>query len=170
MSKKTLILFLLFTYNYLHAQIIINEGSNKNYNAIADENGDYPDWIEIYNTTPDTLSLLNYALSDNETEPTKWTFPNVKLPPNEFKTIFCSGKDRKPISGFTTVVNTGTYNPTTGWNNHPFDTPFYWDGVSNILVLGKVSRHFYLRLFRFKMVARQHALLIMAHLLPYDPT
>lgn len=134
MSKKLLILFFLSFCNYLHAQIVINEGSNRNYNAIPDENGDYPDWIEIYNTTSDTLSLLNYALSDNETEPTKWTFPNVKLPPNEFKTIFCSGKDRKPISGFTTVVNTGTYNPTTGWNNHPFDTPFYWDGVSNILV------------------------------------
>ena len=82
------------------------------------------------------LSIFNDLFSQNSSykkyndsiEPTKWTFPNVKLPPNEFKTIFCSGKDRKPISGFTTVVNTGTYNPTTGWNNHPFDTPFYWFG------------------------------------------
>ena len=134
--KKLLISFFLcclFTNN-ISAQLVINEGSNRNYAAIADENGDYPDWIEIYNTTADSLSLFGYSLSDNESEPSKWTFPNVKLPPNEFKTVFCSGKDRKPISGFTTVVNTGTYNPTIGWNTHPFDTPFYWDGVSNVLV------------------------------------
>ncbi|MBK9458384.1 MAG: hypothetical protein IPN94_02845 [Sphingobacteriales bacterium] len=92
MPKKILISFLIFTSTYLHAQIIINEGSNKNYNAIADENGDYPDWIEIYNTTPDTLSLLNYALSDNETEPTKWTFPNVNYRQTNLKPFFVAEK------------------------------------------------------------------------------
>lgn len=137
MYKKSFILTLFLSYHYcthLHAQVVINEGSNKNYSTIADEEGKYPDWIEIYNTTPDTLSLFNYALSDNEAEPTKWTFPNIKLPPNEFKTVFCSGKDRKPITGFTTVVNTSTYTPVIGWNEHPFDTLFVWDGVSNVLL------------------------------------
>ncbi len=32
------------------AQVVINEGSNRNYSCIADENGEFPDWIELYNT------------------------------------------------------------------------------------------------------------------------
>ncbi len=55
------------------------------------------------------------------------------LDPGEYRTVFCSGKDRKPVSGFINVMNTGVYNPHAGWNTHTFTTPFYWDGISNIL-------------------------------------
>ncbi|QQS30550.1 MAG: CotH kinase family protein [Sphingobacteriales bacterium] len=118
----------------LQAQLYLNEGSNKNYLRIADENGDYPDWIELYNAGSDTVSLYNYSLTDDENHPAKWVFPNVSIPPNSYKIVFCSGKDRKPVSGFVNVLNTGTYNPYLGWNTHEFTTPFYWDGVSNILI------------------------------------
>lgn len=39
-------------------------------------------------------------------------------------------------SGLVTVFNLHTINPTTGigWRMFPFDSSFYWDGVSNILV------------------------------------
>jgi len=129
----TLLYFLLF-YNIVDSQIVINEGSNKNYTTIMDEDGEYPDWIEIYNPTADSVSLLNYSLSNDLADPVKWTFPNIKIAPGEFKTIFCSGKNRKPISGFLNVANTGIYNPIVGWNTHTFSTPFYWDGISNVLI------------------------------------
>ena len=116
------------------AQVVINEGSNRNYQSIADEDGTYPDWIELYNPGNDTIHLLNYGLSDDVNAPDKWTFPNVSLAPGEYKVVFCSGKNRKPITGFKHVLNSGTFNPVTGWNKHVFETPFYWDGVSNILV------------------------------------
>ncbi|MEI6748478.1 MAG: CotH kinase family protein [Bacteroidota bacterium] len=116
------------------AQVVINEGSNRNYSSIADEDGDYPDWVELYNAGPDTVSLFNYSISDKSDNPAKWVFPNTKLSPGQFKTIFCSGKDRAPISGFLNVINTGTFTPVVGWNTHSFSTPFYWDGISNILV------------------------------------
>lgn len=32
------------------------------------------------------------------------------------------------------VYTEGLYTPIVGWNNHTFDTPFYWDGTSNIVV------------------------------------
>ena len=115
-------------------QIVINEGSNHNYSSIADENGDHPDWIELYNAGSSTVSLLNYALTDDPGNPVKWVFPDVHMQHGEFKTVFCSGKDRKPLSGFIFVKNTGTFTPVTGWNTHNFTTPFYWDGVSNILI------------------------------------
>jgi hypothetical protein len=125
---------LLFIHTCIFSQVLINEGTNKNYQNYPDEDGEYPDWIEIYNTGSDTIDLLNYSLTDKLNNPTKWTFPNVVLPPGEFKTIFCSGKDRKPITGFQQVVNTGTYNPVIGWNTHTLTNPFAWDGVSNILI------------------------------------
>ncbi len=131
-------LFLFITSFTLHsgvlAQLVINEGSNRNYLAAPDEDGEYPDWIELFNAGTDTINLMNYSLTDNENNPGKWVFPNIKLAPGEFKLVFCSGKDRKPISGFVTVVNTGTFNPVAGWNLHELSTPFYWDGESNLMI------------------------------------
>ncbi len=128
----TVVFFLLV--NGSIAQVVINEGSNRNYSNIADENGEYPDWIELYNAGTETVFLWNYSITDDNFEPAKWIFPNVKLLPGEFRTVFCSGKNRKPVSGFINVINTGTFNPVVGWNTHYFTTPFYWDGVSNILI------------------------------------
>lgn len=125
--------FLLFSIK-VNSQVVINEGSNMNYSSISDEDGDFPDWIELYNPGSDTVSLLNYSLTDKPNNPLKWVFPDSRLAPGEFKTIFCSGKNRKPVYGFTNVVNTGTYTPVIGWNTHAFTTQFYWDGTSNILV------------------------------------
>ncbi|HPI19682.1 MAG TPA: hypothetical protein PKY56_04865 [Candidatus Kapabacteria bacterium] len=35
---------------------------------------------------------------------------------------------------FTSVYYNDAYEPTTGWNMHQFTTPYFWDGVSSILV------------------------------------
>jgi hypothetical protein len=135
MTKRLYLLaFLAFLTINANAQFYLNEGSNRNYTTLEDEDGDHPDWIEIYNPTADTLSLLNYSISDNVANPLKWIFPSVSLLPGEYKTVFCSGKDRKPISGFMNVLTATGYTPTPGWNTHTFSTPFYWDGVSNILI------------------------------------
>ncbi|MGR6088061.1 MAG: CotH kinase family protein [Arcticibacter sp.] len=130
----SVIILLFLLPNWIHAQLVINEGSNRNYAAIADENGDYPDWIEIYNAGTDTVQLLNYSLTDDPAIPTKWTFPNIQLLPNQYLVVFCSGKDRKPLAGFVNVLSETNYNPTVGWNQHVFNTPFIWDGVSSILI------------------------------------
>ncbi len=37
-------------------------------------------------------------------------------------------------TGFTTVLNSSTLTPKTGWNLHTLNVPFYWDGTSNIIV------------------------------------
>lgn len=128
------VVIFVFLINGLFAQVVINEGSNRNYSTIADEDGEYPDWVELLNTGADTISLLNFSISDQPDNPTKWIFPNIKLAPGAFKTILCSGKDRKPLSGFVHVFTAVEFNPITGWNTHSFTTPFYWDGISNILV------------------------------------
>ncbi|MBL0310788.1 MAG: gliding motility-associated C-terminal domain-containing protein [Bacteroidetes bacterium] len=37
-------------------------------------------------------------------------------------------------ASFVTVLNPMTYSTTAGWNIHTFDTPYNWDGFSNLLV------------------------------------
>ena len=43
---------------------MINEGCNKNATAVQDENGDAPDWIELYNNSASVINLENWKLSD----------------------------------------------------------------------------------------------------------
>jgi hypothetical protein len=57
--------------------------------------GDYPDWIEIFNPGTEQVNLTGYALSDDPLNPYKWTFPNTVLAAGEYLLVFASGKDRK---------------------------------------------------------------------------
>ncbi len=135
MKQLTVILVSVFLFSQTaNAQIVINEGSNKNYSTIADEDGDYEDWIELYNAGSTTLDLFNYSLTDNLAEPNKWIFPHLTMAPGDYEIIYCSSKNRYASQGFTSVLNTGAFIPTTGWNTHNFTTPFFWDGISNIVI------------------------------------
>lgn len=115
------------------AQIVINEGSNKNYPTLLDEEGDYEDWIELYNAGNTPVDLYNYSLSD-QNNPGQWRFPHHVLQPNEFLIVFCSGKDRYSSAPFTHVVSDSGFVPQLGWNVHSFSNPFFWDGVSNVVI------------------------------------
>lgn len=37
-------------------------------------------------------------------------------------------------TGLTTVYSVASYTDTLGWNAHPFQTPFVWDGSSNLVI------------------------------------
>ncbi len=89
-----LILFLPFALSAQKADLIINEIMALNGSIITDEDGDYSDWIEIYNAGTGTVSLLNWTLSDNSEIPDKWTFPDVSIPANGYLLVFASGKNR----------------------------------------------------------------------------
>jgi len=72
--------------------IVINEFMASNGGTLPDENGDYSDWIELYNPTDQTISLAGMGLSDDNSALPKWTFPNVRLEAGQFLIVFASGK------------------------------------------------------------------------------
>lgn len=76
------------------AQIKINESSASNTTIISDEDGDYPDWIELYNAGSQVEDLSNYFISDNGALPFKWRIPSVSLHPGSYQLIYCSEKNR----------------------------------------------------------------------------
>ncbi|MCB0515922.1 MAG: CotH kinase family protein [Bacteroidetes bacterium] len=74
----------------------------KNTHLIADRNGDYPTWIELYNAGISAKNLEGLYLSDNGKKLHKWMIPNVILPPNGTILIFTSGKnklDQQKVTG-----------------------------------------------------------------------
>jgi len=103
--------------NGQQSKLVINEIVSSNISGIPDEyeadlqncpvpdceqwykdlgesvyDGEYPDWIEIYNPGNNTIDLMGYGLSDNPLDPYKWIFPNVSIDPGGF--VFASGKDK----------------------------------------------------------------------------
>lgn len=59
--------------------IVINEIMASNGATAMDENDQYEDWIELYNTGTDAVDLQGWYLSDTPFEPTKWQFPGGTL-------------------------------------------------------------------------------------------
>jgi len=87
-------LFILTAFTILHAQVVINEYSVSNLNTIPDNYNEYPDWLELYNTSSSMVSLEGYYLSDDPGDPTKWQFPaGVTISANGFKKIWLSGRN-----------------------------------------------------------------------------
>jgi hypothetical protein len=62
--------------------------------SFQDEDGDSPDWIEIYNPSDGVLNLAGYHLTDDSINPTKWTFPDHQIPAGSHLIVFASDKDR----------------------------------------------------------------------------
>lgn len=134
-SVLLVFIFTITPFKSAFSQIVINEGSNRNYSTIADEDHEYPDWIEIFNADDVEVSLNDWTLSDNIENPQKWFFPNTILEPGAFKIVFCSSKDRRPVSAFVNVAYVQDFAAIASqWNTHNLSEPFYWDGVSNLLI------------------------------------
>ena len=84
-------------------QLQINEVATSN-KTIQDEDGDTPDWIELYNPSPDTIFLKDYALSDDILEPRKWVFEEGFVPPLGFFSVYASDKDSRRLSANYDVI------------------------------------------------------------------
>jgi hypothetical protein len=100
-SKSCFLVPVLFTFlmiNTLQATISINEIMSSNNSIIADEEGEYADWIELYNYGKDPINLTGWGLTDNYEKPFKWVFPDVTIMPGKYLLVWASGKDRSTYS------------------------------------------------------------------------
>lgn len=104
--RITLLLICLLHFSICSlAQLVINEASNANENAIITPQGATPDWIEIYNTSTQAINLNHYYLTDKKSEVFKWKFPSLMLGTNQFLTILASGfENTSSIHHYETAV------------------------------------------------------------------
>ena len=103
---------LIFYYIFLapllciSQSVRINEAVSSN-SLFIDEDGDSPDWFELYNYGDESISLEGWTVSDKDDNPKKWVFPDISLGPKEYIVIWASGKDRGSSNTFKTLINWG---------------------------------------------------------------
>src|SRR5688572_10806995 len=104
---------LLVLVHSASAQIVISEFMADNSSTLADENGQYPDWIEIYNTSAGTVNLNGWSLTDDPTHQARWLFPSTNLTSKGFMVVFADGTNRvvlgRPLHADFSVRASGEY-------------------------------------------------------------
>ena len=81
----------LTTIRILTDNIVINELMADNLSTIADPSGEYDDWIELFNSTSNAITLTGKYLTDKKDNLTKWKFkePGLFMAPNEYLLVWC---------------------------------------------------------------------------------
>jgi hypothetical protein len=79
------------------ADVVINELMASNTTTMADPNGEYDDWMELYNKGNAAADLGGWFLSDDPARPDKWTFPaGTTLAPGAYLIVWCDENGMQP--------------------------------------------------------------------------
>ena len=74
--------------------VVISEFMAAGQFVVVDEEGDYPDWIELHNVSAAAVDLAGWHLTDEADTPAKWALPAVVLPADGYLLVFADGKNR----------------------------------------------------------------------------
>lgn len=77
--------------------IRINEFMASNGDTLEDQEGDSPDWIELYNTSDEDVNLNGLCISDGKKTLDKYTFGDVTIPAHGYLVVFASGKESSTV-------------------------------------------------------------------------
>ena len=125
MKLFRLILFLISS-NVLCQDIRINELVASN-SIIFDEDGDTPDWIELYNYGSVPVSLQNWSVSDVVDNDDPWIFPDITINEDEYLLIWASNKNRGELTYPRTLISQGD---TFRYITPNSSVPNIWTGIN----------------------------------------
>ncbi|MGI5898867.1 MAG: lamin tail domain-containing protein [Christensenellales bacterium] len=80
--------------------VIINEVMAQNRSAVPDEDGNYYDYVELYNTSSEEVSLSSLFLTDDPSEPGKQSLLGLSIPADSYIIIYCSGLSKTGHASF----------------------------------------------------------------------
>jgi hypothetical protein len=122
------------------AQVSIREVCPSNVDIIHDEDGNSSDWIELWNQGTNPVDLNGWHLSDDATEPQKWTLPSQTLDPDARLMLWASGKgSNTPVTpryhalitqGSIATYFPGATEPPATWRSVAFDDSAWSAGPS----------------------------------------
>ena len=112
--------------NVFCQDIRINELVASN-SIIYDEDGDTPDWIELYNYGSAPVSLQNWSVSDVVDNDNPWIFPDITINEDEYLLIWASNKNRGQLTFPRTLINQGD---TFRYITPNSSVPNIWTGVN----------------------------------------
>ena len=140
-QKIALLLFLLSLSFFTKAQVVLNEIQTSNTKTFFDENYEYDDWIEIYNSGASSVNLNGYGLSDDSLKPYKFVFPDYTLAAGSMVTIFAADTDVTKLSHWETAVKASdtwkyranTSAPSAGnWRTPAYNDASWSNGTGGI--------------------------------------
>ena len=79
---------------HLDSPLKITEYMIDNRSVLYDEDGDFVDWVEIYNDSDAPLALNHLFFTDDRSDLRKWAFPHISIPPRSYLVIYASGKNQ----------------------------------------------------------------------------
>ncbi len=79
--------------------LLITEFMAGNRTTLVDEDGESADWIELFNSSAESINLGGWHLTDDAADLTKWRFPSMTLAAGGYLIVFASNKDRISDSG-----------------------------------------------------------------------
>lgn len=79
--------------------VLITEAMASNDTVLQDAFGEYPDWLELYNTTDRTISLKGCYLSDDMDKKQQYLLPDLVLKPHSYEVVYASGRDTTAENG-----------------------------------------------------------------------
>lgn len=75
--------------------VVINEFMADNDTTVADQDGEYDDWIELYNNSDMDKPLNGFFLSDDGDDLTQWTFPDTFIAANSYLIIWADNDEEQ---------------------------------------------------------------------------
>jgi len=79
--------------------LVISELMAANESTLADEDGDFSDWIELRNISDAPVSFEGWFLTDDADDLDKWELPAQSIGADQYLLVFASGKDRTGRAG-----------------------------------------------------------------------
>ena len=134
-------IFFTFSISVTHAQIYINEICPSNKTIISNTDGNYADWIELFNAGSTSIDLNGYGLSDDSTNAYAFKFPHTNINSGGYILVFASGNNNIDlVNHWETAVKAGTSwkylpviaNPDTNWRNSSYNAASWLSGNGGI--------------------------------------
>ena len=80
------------------SDLVINEFMASNETTVTDQDGEYADWIELYNNSDEDIQLNGYFLSDDSDDLAQWVFPDTSIEAKGFLIIWADkDEDQKGL-------------------------------------------------------------------------
>ncbi len=116
--------------------VVINEfvASNDSTSTITDGDGEFEDWIELYNNSDQEINLFGFYLSDNADNPRKWRFPtDASIGANEFLIVWADkNESEEGIHAGFELAKDGEHIVLTHQDGTIIDSISYDEQVTNV--------------------------------------
>lgn len=154
MKLFRLFLILVFVNSGLYSQVIINEFMASNVSEYPDmvDFDDFSDWIELHNSSSQTVDLNGYYLTDNLNEPLKWHIPiGASIAPGGYLVIRADGYDSRPGKYFYRefwpwdIFRTTYYHTNFKLGSAGEEIGLFKSGITetiNLIILGSTWNYF----------------------------